>query len=226
MIGGCGLVVAAAIALFVVLDPTSGSAQPISSAHASQNGTTSREQPSPASFVRAVPTASAATTPRPVSTEPPKITYIIPVDADQSVKDALSDGIVTFEEYAQAVHNDMLCLDALGIAHSDPVYDKNSVQFHYSITSPNGPGAASSPEEDCYARYERDVHSAWVMGHGDEMVWEVVDEKGALQGAAKFGLKATSFADIIALKRANPQDPAITSCFSIGTLGFDPSVPR
>lgn len=157
-------------------------------------------------------------------TQQPGVGHFVPPDADQSVNDALADGIATFEEYTAAVSNTMKCLDAKGVQHTTPFYNQAQSKYKYGVTNPAGPGGVS-PLDDCWMRYERDVQLAWVQGNQSSILPEVVNEKGALECAAKFDLNATTFRDIMELKRANPQDVTIQHCYVIGTHGFDPSVP-
>ncbi|MEP7215814.1 MAG: hypothetical protein ABI782_06130 [Anaerolineaceae bacterium] len=225
MMVGVGVVVIAAVMIFIVASPDSGAAQPASPVLVSRTAIDTRgEQPTPASYVRVVPTTAPTSFPQPVSMEQPRVTYFIPPDADQSVKDALGDGIVSFEEYTRAVNNTMSCLDEKGAQHTKPVYDEERGQYVYGVTSPAGPGGVSTLD-DCWMRYERDVQGAWVKASPPLKVVPV-NEKGALECAAKFGLAAKTFQDIVALKRANPQDVTIQHCYVIGTNGYDPSVQR
>ena len=151
---------------------------------------------------------------------------VTPVPTAESVADALDGGEVTFEEYTEAVFNTMACLDEKGIEHTEPVYDESQAQYTYSVTNPKGTDPREvSAYDECWMEYERDIQSAWVQQNGAKRIQEVevVNEEGALQCAAEFGLEASSFDDIRALKIEHPQDPAIQSCFITGTLGYDPS---
>ena len=105
-------------------------------------------------------------TPTPTSTpghRPPITTYFVPPDADASVGAALADGLVTREEYAHAVANNMACMDEKGVEHSAPVYQESIHQYHYTMahTGPV-PYEGLSPADECYMRFEQDIHGAWV----------------------------------------------------------------
>jgi hypothetical protein len=150
-------------------------------------------------------------------------TYFVPPDADQSVKDAFADGTVTFDEYTEAVNDDMACLDAKGVEHSPPSYNQSTGQYDYTIVSPAGPTDGLSPEDECWMRYERDVQAAWVKENQGSSKPIIIDEAGALRCAAELGIPATTIAELQAQKQAHPLDPYITHCWDIATIGYDPS---
>ena len=79
------------------------------------------------------------------------------------MKDAFADGLVTREEYDRAVANNMACMDEKGVQHSAPVYQEANHQYYYTMTHTGPvPYEGLSPEDECYMRFEQDVHSAWV----------------------------------------------------------------
>jgi predicted phosphoadenosine phosphosulfate sulfurtransferase len=88
--------------------------------------------------------------------------HFTPPPVDQSVTDALADGVVTREEYDRAVANTMRCLDEKGVQHSTPIYQESRRQYTFSVMSPTGPGNGPTEYDDCWMRYERDVTSEWV----------------------------------------------------------------
>lgn len=45
------------------------------------------------------------------------------VEPEQSVEEALADGVVTAEEYAHGVSNTLACMDANGLGHSSAWFD-------------------------------------------------------------------------------------------------------
>lgn len=111
----------------------------------------------------ATPTSLLPTPTRPPNTSPSIRTYFVPPEPDQSVHDALADGVVTRAEYDRAVANNMACLDDKGVQHSAPVYEESSHQYRYSMTHTGPvPYAGLSPSDECYMRYEQDIHSQWV----------------------------------------------------------------
>jgi hypothetical protein len=91
------------------------------------------------------PTVTSVPTPTAQPHEP--ITYSVAPDADQSVKEFLADGIVTREEYGQAVANSMACLDDKGVSHSEPVYNAARVQYDYVVQSTSAPGGVSAYDD-------------------------------------------------------------------------------
>lgn len=218
------LIAAVAFLIIVVTSAVSQAAQSSSSAFTSQTGSGSKTQPTSISSVRSTSPATPTATQVQIDRTPPRITYFVAPDADQSVKDALSDGFVTFEEYTQAVNNTMACLDKKGVVHTTPVYNEDRGQYVYGATDSTGPGGVSDLDE-CWMRYERDVQGAWVKASPPLDVVPI-NETGALECATEQGLNAHTFADLQALKRANPTDPVIQHCYVIGTNGFDPSGPR
>lgn len=143
---------------------------------------------------------------------------------DQSVKEILADGVVTFEEYKTAVNNTMACLDEHGVGHTEPVYSESRKQYSY-ITwvarseESSGPGV----EDACSMKFERDVQAAWVFANEGKGVGDAVDKEGALKCAAESGLNVQTFADLQSLIIQHPQDSVIQHCFVIGLHGFDPS---
>ena len=72
----------------------------------------------------------------------------------------LADGVVTAEEYARAVGNTLACLDAQGVPHSSARFDTGTNQWKYEI-GPT-PQDKLGVQDECWARYERDVQAAWV----------------------------------------------------------------
>jgi hypothetical protein len=74
-------------------------------------------------------------------------------------------------------------------------------------------------------RYERDIQSAWVQANGHLKKHYPVNEAGAIECAAEFGLDAQTFQDIVDLRRTHRDDPIIAHCAVIGELGYDPSSP-
>lgn len=205
------IVVAAAV--FVIFPVGTSS----SSTDAANSMTTASEES------LSVTTQSPPVLPARVLTEPPKKSYFVPEDAAQSVKDALEDGIVTFAEYTSAVRDTLRCISEKGIEHSEPVYNEAQARYTFSVASDTGPGEVSAYDA-CWMKLSRDVEFVWAQQNQAMIQPEVMNEKGALECAANFGLKADTFQDIIALKRASPRDVTIQHCYVIGTDGFDPSM--
>ena len=77
-------------------------------------------------------------------------------------------GALTHDEYAAAAFTNMACLDAQGIAHSDPVYDPQRERYTYTVTTA-APGGADSPVESCWRLHERDVAAQWAMEHPERV---------------------------------------------------------
>jgi hypothetical protein len=145
--------------------------------------------------------------------------YFTPADADQSVVNALSDGIVTRAEYDAAVNSTMACLDGKGIAHTAPVYEdsRDVPVWTYAVGPlPEEGKKTVTAYDDCWMRYERDVKSAWVTQQAGRK--GVTNEKGAVACAKALGLNLRSMDELLAQWRSGLREsmPEAERCLEIG----------
>jgi len=172
IICGLGLAVVAAVAIFLVIDQTLGASRPVSLAHASSIETGSGGQAQP------------------------RITHIVPQDADQSVKDMLADGLVTFEEYEHAIDNTMVCLEEKGVAHTQPAYDESRKQFSYITRIVGLQSSGAAADDECSMRYERDIQVVWLSQQWVPTMSEEEAEAASLKCVESLGRTFSSFGDL------------------------------
>ncbi len=80
----------------------------------------------------------------------------VPTDLDPIAKEALSDGVVSFEEYRAAIDRVIACANASGNAIASARPDPSGVLLEYSV-----PAAATIRFDSCYDRLGRPLDVAY-----------------------------------------------------------------
>lgn len=159
---------------------------------------------------------------------PPGVAVAAPVAVDQSVVEALADGNVSRAEYDAAVNSNLACLDALGILHTDPVYEgfRDRPVWTYSVGPfGEGDGELVAASDECWFKFEADIQVQWVIQHAPSQAKVAANAKAAVACAQQEGIDVETFDELLELRRSGSDDVnngALTACVVIGAKGYDP----
>lgn len=168
-------------------------------------------------FTITIPNSGAAQTAPSAEPVPTIVAHIVSPDADQSIKDALADGIATREEYDQAIAKTMACLEENGFSHSTPKYDESKKQYTYMKWKAAPPESGPIIDDDCSTKFELDIQMVWLSQQWAPTMTQEEAESFALKCVAALGLTFSSFDKLRTYWESTPSDSGeLKRCVKIG----------